>query len=149
MTQNVELERLDRIVIAQLDPSLHESAGAIQGVVTLIWPYSASKQSFSILLAEPDFRLRQHRGQVRVHFTGSSAKAAARSNVQSGDLVLLNLSGAQWEKDETASSTPGRGIEWEIHFAERLVLKVRLQDVRSILSDLLARCNAKTTSPFF
>ncbi|KAL9591997.1 MAG: hypothetical protein Q9179_007159 [Wetmoreana sp. 5 TL-2023] len=123
MAPNLELDGLDRVPIAQLNPAIQALAKAVEGVVTLIWPYSVSKQSFSILLAEPDFRLRRHRGQVRIQFTGSSAKVAARCNLQSGDHVLLNLVGAQWERDETMSSTLGRGIEWELHFAERAVLR--------------------------
>ncbi|KAL8969983.1 MAG: hypothetical protein Q9183_001731 [Haloplaca sp. 2 TL-2023] len=123
MTQPVELDDLDRIPIAQLGPSLQYSSGAINGVVTLIWPYSASKQAFSVLLAEPDIRLRKHRGQVRICFTGSSARAAAKCNIQSGDTILLSPLGAQWEKDATPPSTPGRGIEWELRFAERASFK--------------------------
>lgn len=124
MTQDTDIDGLNRIPISHLNPSTQAHSGAVEGVVTLIWPYSVSKQSFSILLAEPDFRLRRQRGQVRVHFTGSSAKAAARHNVQSGDIFVLNLLGAQWEKDETTSSTPGRGVDWGLHYSERAVLKV-------------------------
>lgn len=124
MTQDTDIDGLQRIPISHLDPSARTHSRAVEGVVTLIWPYSVSKQSFSILLAESDVRLRRQRGQVRVLFTGSSAKAAARHNVQSGDNVALSFLGAQWEKDETTSSTPGRGVEWELHYSERAVLKV-------------------------
>ncbi|KAI4257016.1 MAG: hypothetical protein LQ352_001844 [Teloschistes flavicans] len=136
MTQDTDIDEPNRIPISQLDTSTQAHSGAVEGVVTLIWPYSISKQSFSILLAEPDFRLRRQRGQVRVHFTGSSAKAAARHNVQSGDNVILNLLGAQWEKDETAPSTPGRGVEWELHYAERAVLKVHRDGQPPIIIDV-------------
>ena len=61
-----------------------------------------------------------------MQFRGSSAKALARCDVQSGDHVDLTLSHAQWEKEESASGTPGRGIEWELRFGERVVLQVGL-----------------------
>lgn len=125
MTGNADPRELDPIPIAQLEPSLVESGRPVHGVVTLIWPYSTSNKSFSLLLAEPDFRLRHQNGQVRIHFTGSSAKVVSGYNPQSGDNVILNLVGAQWEKDETASKTPGRGIEWQIRFSERATLRVR------------------------
>ncbi|KAI4145665.1 MAG: hypothetical protein LQ341_002307 [Variospora aurantia] len=123
MTGNADPRELDPIPIAQLEPSLVESGRPVYGVVTLIWPYSTSNKSFSLLLAEPDFRLRHQNGQVRIHFTGSSAKVVSGYNPQSGDNVILNLVGAQWEKDETASKTPGRGIEWQIRFSERATLR--------------------------
>ncbi|KAL8894450.1 MAG: hypothetical protein Q9192_004311 [Flavoplaca navasiana] len=95
-----------------------------------------SNQTFSILLAEPDFRLRRQRGQVRVQFRGSSAKALARCDVQSGDYVDLALSHAQWEKKESASGTPGRGIEWELRFEERVVLQIQREDQEPVELDI-------------
>ncbi|KAL8774424.1 MAG: hypothetical protein Q9194_004037 [Teloschistes cf. exilis] len=150
MTQDTYIDGLNRIPISHLDPSTQAHSGAVEGVVTLIWPYSVSKQSFSILLAEPDFRLRRQRGQVRVHFTGSSAKAAARHNVQSGDNVVLNLLGAQWEKDETTSSTPGRGVDWELHYSERAILKIHREGQAPIVLDIdhpVQSPQARFTSP--
>ena len=111
--------------IAQLNPDLRPDESSVTGIVTLIWPYASSKETFSLLLVEPDFRLRSKRGQVRVHFQGSSAKAVARSGISSGDQLLLSLRGAQWAKSFTAAVTPGRGIDWELQFGERLVLQVR------------------------
>lgn len=125
MTEIADATETDYIPIAQLDPTTTASSKTVQGIVTLIWPYSVSSQTFSILLAEPDFRLRRQRGQVRVQFRGSSAKALAKCDVQSGDLVKLSLVNAQWEGAETASGTPGRGIGWELRFDERVVLQVR------------------------
>ncbi|KAL8651321.1 MAG: hypothetical protein Q9210_003326 [Variospora velana] len=136
MTGNTDPRELDLIPIAQLEPSLVESGRPVHGVVTLIWPYSNSNKSFSLLLAEPDFRLRRQKGQVRIHFTGSSAKAVSGCNPQSGDNVILNLVGAQWEKDETASKTPGRGIEWQLRFSERATLSIRRENLEPILLDI-------------
>ncbi|KAI4120445.1 MAG: hypothetical protein LQ338_007012 [Usnochroma carphineum] len=128
MTGNPDPVGLERVAIAQLEPSLADSKRTVEGVVTLIWPYSVSNKSFSILLAEPDFRLRRQKGQVRIHFTGSSAKAVSQYDPQSGDLVTLSLVGAQWEKDEAVSRTPGRGIEWQLHFGERAALKIQREN---------------------
>ena len=124
MTEIAGPDQTDYIAIAHLDPSVTASGRRVRGIVTLIWPYSLSSQTFSILLAEPDFRLRRQRGQVRLQFKGSSAKALARCDVQSGDYLDLALSDAQWEKEESPSRTPGRGIEWELRFGERVVLQV-------------------------
>ena len=111
--------------IAQLQPGLDNDSTTIKGIVTLIWPYALHSQTLSLLLVEPDFRLRRHRGQVRVHFHGSSAKALSRSGIVSGDQLLLSLKGVEWAKDTLTASTPGRGIEWELRYSERVVLKVR------------------------
>ena len=43
----------------------------------------------------------------------------------SGDQLLLSLKGAEWAKDTLAASTPGRSIEWELRYGDRLVLQVR------------------------
>ena len=110
--------------IANLDPSLETLHKSISGVVTLIWPYSSSNKTFGILLVEPDFRLRQKKGQVRIHFTGPSATAVARSGIGIGTRLLLSLEGVQWAKDDSLPRTPGNGVEWKLHFGERLSLQV-------------------------
>ena len=111
--------------IAELSPILDPDESSVTGIVTLVWPYASSEKTLSLLLVEPDFRLRSNRGQVRVHFQGSSAKAVARSGISSGDQLLLSLTGAQWAEDSKAATTPGRGVEWELQFGERLALQVR------------------------
>ena len=112
------------IPIAQLHPGQDVSGQSISGVVTLIWPYSKSRRTFSLLLVEPDFRLRRQNGQVRIHFQGPSARILAESGVQSGDHILLNLDGVSWLRDESTKETPGRGIGWLLHFGECLSLQV-------------------------
>jgi len=114
------------VPIAKLRPELeHADERYVSGVVTLIWPYASATKSLSLLLVEPDFRLRRHQGQVRVRFNGASAKAVARSGISSGDQLLLSLRGIQWEKDASVATTPGKGIEWEIRYGERVQLQVR------------------------
>jgi hypothetical protein len=116
------------IPIAQLTPLLSVPASrSIKAVVTLTWPYSSATGSLAFLLSEPDFRLRRTRGQVRVQFSGSSAKEVAKSGIASGDQVLLSLDGVEWVHDEAAVATPGKGVEFELKFTERLVLQVRFR----------------------
>jgi hypothetical protein len=116
------------IPIAQLTPLLSAPASrSIKAVVTLTWPYSSATGSVAFLLSEPDFRLRRTRGQVRVQFSGSSAKAVSQAGIASGDEIVLSLDGVKFVHDvEASASTPGRGVEFELKFAERLVVEVRL-----------------------
>lgn len=133
--------------ISQLNPDLRPDESSVTGIVTLIWPYASSKKTFSFLLVEPDFRLRSIRGQVRVHFQGSSAKAVARSGISSGDQLLLSLKGAQWAKDSTAATTPGKGIDWQLQFEERLELQVSwLRGATELLLMVSTRFSAHRSS---
>lgn len=113
-----------RIPISQLQPSVDAESTSITGVVTLLWPFSASKNSLSLLLVEPDFRLRREKGQVRVTFCGSSAGAVAERGISIGDEVSLSLVGVTWIRDDNISGTPGTGVEWGLQFRERVVLTV-------------------------
>ncbi len=123
-TQSI-LTQTTLLPIAQLTPSLSTpSLHSIRAVVTLIWPYSSSTRSLALLLAEPDFRLRRHKGQVRVNFKGPSAKAVARSGIGSGDEVVLALEEVAWGKDHATVNTPGKGVECELEFGERVVMQV-------------------------
>ncbi|KAK0123934.1 hypothetical protein ONS95_008925 [Cadophora gregata] len=123
------LESTEHIPIAQLNPGLSTPATtAIRAVVTLTWPYSSATGSVAFLLSEPDFRLRRTRGQVRVRFSGSSAKAIAASGIASGDEVIVCLDGVEWVSDDDTVLTPGRGIEYELRFTERLLLQFKQED---------------------
>jgi hypothetical protein len=114
------------IPIAELSPLLSTPAKkTIRAIVTLIWPYSSSNSSLTVLLAEPDFRLRRSRGQVRVQFLGSTAKTVFETRIGSGDEVVLSLQGSEWVENKSANQTPGRSIEWDLKFTERLLLQVR------------------------
>ncbi|OBT52313.1 hypothetical protein VE04_07809 [Pseudogymnoascus sp. 24MN13] len=117
----------EQVAIAKLDPTLQNLQSCyFKAVVTLIWPYSSSNKTLSVLLAEPDFRLRQSRGQVKVRFAGSCAKHVFDAGIGSGDELVVSLNGAEWiPESASAAQLPGRGIEWELKFAERLVLQIR------------------------
>ncbi|KAH9822119.1 Telomeric single stranded DNA binding POT1/CDC13 [Teratosphaeria destructans] len=113
------------------DPPSHAS---IRAVVTLSWPYSSSTRQCALLLADPDFRLRNARGQVRVRFTGPSAEAVAKSHVGIGDEVVLELEGAQWEAAREVERTPGKSVEGELVFRRRLDLKILGNGTERIIS---------------
>ena len=113
------------VPIAELHPDVRDVDDRdVEGVVTLIWPYASASHSSSLLLVEPDFRLRARRGQVRLYFSGPSAKEVLRAGVTSGDQLLVSLKGASFEKDGSTASTPGRGIEWRLQYGEYLNAKV-------------------------
>ncbi|ESZ91997.1 hypothetical protein SBOR_7612 [Sclerotinia borealis F-4128] len=123
------LESTTHIPIAQLTPSLPSSTSkSVKAVVTLTWPYSSRTGSVAFLLAEPDFRLRRTRGQVRVQFSGSSANIIAKSGIASGDEVILCLDGVEYVEPEATNATPGRGVEFELKFTERLLLQFRPEE---------------------
>ncbi|KAI1419982.1 hypothetical protein F5Y12DRAFT_720068 [Xylaria sp. FL1777] len=116
------------IPIAELCPDLPDpSTKAVGGVVTITWPYNKVKGTFAFNLAEPDFRLRRNKGQVRIEFTGRAAKAVGDSGLGGNDEVLIGLGGAAWELEEAdrRRSLPGADLGWRLVFSERLSLKIK------------------------
>lgn len=110
--------------ISDLSPSVDIlSAPSIRAVITLVWPYSSSTRSFAFVLAEEDVRLRRSKGQVRVVLHGSSAKAVAGSRLGIGDLVVLRLNGVEWKKHDENVRTPGKSLDWDLEFQERIYLE--------------------------
>ncbi|CCG82342.1 Putative uncharacterized protein [Taphrina deformans PYCC 5710] len=61
------------VEIKAITPTIFDS-GFLRGVVSLRWPYSSSKHSISIQLADEDIRKRSDKGQVKLTFNGSAAK---------------------------------------------------------------------------
>lgn len=111
--------------IAQLNPDLPEpTTRKVHGEVTVTWPYSAITKNFAFLLAEPDFRLRRHKGLVRIQLTGPSAEIVGNWELGSGDEVTLALEGSESVKDEEPARPPGSRLEWQLKYAGKLVLKV-------------------------
>ncbi|KAF1363501.1 hypothetical protein EJ07DRAFT_103497 [Lizonia empirigonia] len=116
---------MEHIDIAALRPNLDAlESKQMTAVVTLIWPYSSSQRQFALLLAEPDFRLRRKKGQVRARFSSTSARALAATGVGIGDEVVLSLHGAQFVQDG-AVSTPGKSLDWELAYAQTVAISVR------------------------
>jgi hypothetical protein len=115
---------MDLVPIAELHPELSaRDSRQFKAAVTLIWPYSSSQREFALLLAEPEFRLRRKKGQVRARFSGSSARALATTGVGIGDEVVLSLRGAQFIQDGSVS-TPGKSIDWELEYTQSVVVQV-------------------------
>ncbi|KAF2753984.1 hypothetical protein EJ05DRAFT_541544 [Pseudovirgaria hyperparasitica] len=112
--------------ISKLSPSLPDcDSNTIRAIVTLIWPYSSSTRSCALLLAERDFRLRRHKGQVRVQLSGTCARRVAESGVGIGDEVVLSLRGAKWLKNDGVIQTPGKSVDWELRYEQKLDLEIR------------------------
>src|SRR4051812_12760805 len=125
------IESTTHIPIAELNDRIPEPAKrSVRAIVTLTWPYSSATGSIAFLLAEPDFRLRRSKGQVRVQFSGSSAKQVAKAGIASGDEVTLCLDGVEWMRNEAEISTPGRGVDYELKFTERLLLQVSREEIK-------------------
>jgi len=113
--------------IAQLNPGLpNQASRVVRGEITITWPYNRVANTVAFLLAEPDVRLRRVKGQVRVELHGTAAKAVAGCGLGGGDEVLFCLDGAEWAKDESPGRIPSARLEWQIQFAEKLVLQVRV-----------------------
>ncbi|KAI2884440.1 hypothetical protein CBS11852_8690 [Aspergillus niger] len=113
------------IPIAKLAPALENlSDSSIHAVVTLLWPYSSSTRSLSLLLAEPDFRLRRTNGQVKVVFHGLVAEEVAKSHVGIGDTVFIRLAGSRFVDNEVSKQTPGRCIAWDINFDDSVSIEI-------------------------
>ncbi|KAI0533757.1 hypothetical protein GGR58DRAFT_485456 [Xylaria digitata] len=116
------------IPIAELCPDLAEQdAKVVGGVVTITWPYNKVKGTFAFNLAEPDFRLRRNKGQVRIDFTGRAARTIGECGLGGNDEVLLSLKGAAWEVESINKrrSLPGADIGWKLVFSESLALKIK------------------------
>ncbi|KAJ5352861.1 Telomere end binding protein [Penicillium brevicompactum] len=117
---------LTKVPIAELSPDLEQPADkSILAVVTLVWPYSSAHKSLSLLLAEPDFRLRRSKGQVKVTFHGRVAEKVAESHVGIGDSICLGLVGSRFVSNEASQQTPGRSIAWDAHFETGVCLEVQ------------------------
>ncbi|KAG8159302.1 hypothetical protein KVR01_010963 [Diaporthe batatas] len=113
--------------IAQLGPELpDQETRKLHGEVTITWPFSSVSKSVAFLVAEPDFRLRRDRGQVRVQLNGPSAEAVGALELGSGDEVTLGLEGVEWARNEEPARPPGSRSDWQLKFVGKLTLKVTL-----------------------
>ncbi|TGJ83881.1 hypothetical protein E0Z10_g4891 [Xylaria hypoxylon] len=133
------LETARVIPIAELCPDLVEpNAKAVGGVVTVTWPYNKVKGTFAFNLAEPDFRLRRNKGQVRIDFTGRAAKAVGDCGLGGNDEVLLSLNGAAWEAEaiNKRQSLTGADLGWRLVFSESLTLRIKRAETNE--TDLVA-----------
>ncbi|KAM3556106.1 hypothetical protein MY1884_005245 [Beauveria asiatica] len=115
--------------IAQLDPGLSDrDTRVIDGVVTIIWPYSIVTRSAAFILAEHDFRLRHARGQLRIEFHGNLGQKLADAGVGGGDGLRISLEGAEWEEHKSQTRVPGTILEWQLKFTKRLLMRIQRAD---------------------
>ncbi|KAL1586437.1 hypothetical protein WHR41_05189 [Cladosporium halotolerans] len=123
MSTTIPIQDLDTTTNPPADRTIH-------AVVTLVWPYSSSTRQCALLLSELDFRLRAKGGQVRVKFSGPSARAVAGQRLGIGDQVILGLKGGDWVRDEggIAVRVPGKSVG-ELQFGRGLQLKVQKDGV--------------------
>ncbi|KAK8038026.1 hypothetical protein PG994_014793 [Apiospora phragmitis] len=115
--------------IAQLSPQLPSQTTTVRGVVTVIWPYSSTTSSLSFTLAEPEFRLRRPKGQIRVKFAGHIAKAVSGSGIGSGDEIVISLDGVEWQAAATNRRLSGAGHEWQLKFSQKLRLQTKVIEI--------------------
>ncbi|KAK6066841.1 hypothetical protein SCUP234_11897 [Seiridium cupressi] len=113
------------VPIAQLTPDTSHSS-AVHGIVTIVWPFNKVNNSVAFILAEPEFRLRRAKGQIRVNFVGSSAKAISECGLGSNDKIQLSLEGAELVVNNAKARIPGAESDWQLNFSERLRLQARL-----------------------
>ncbi|KAG9951178.1 hypothetical protein KCU85_g2970, partial [Aureobasidium melanogenum] len=118
---------MEIVHISSLSPSsaLPTDCG-FKASVTLLWPFSSTTGQCALLLADPDARQRYQKGQVRVRFTGPSARQIAASGIGIGDSVQVALEGVQWltEADTALVKTPGRSVDGELVFKNRLHMTI-------------------------
>ncbi|KAG9647384.1 hypothetical protein KCU64_g10174, partial [Aureobasidium melanogenum] len=118
---------MEIVPISSLSPSsaLPTDCG-FKALVTLLWPFSSTTGQCALLLADPDARQRYQKGQVRVRFVGPSARYIAASGIGIGDSVQVALVGAQWltEADTALVKTPGRSVDGELVFKNRLYMTI-------------------------
>ena len=122
-----ELLHSTPIPISELSPTKEQlTRCSIRAAVSLIWPYSYSTKSLSLLLSELDIRLRLSNGQVKATFHGPAAEQIARTQVGIGDEVVLSLGGSRLAESEDATRTPGRRARWDVHFDSSVFIEVIL-----------------------
>ncbi|CUS10565.1 unnamed protein product [Tuber aestivum] len=112
-----------RVPLASLAPGTSDNEPEfLVAIISLLWPFSPSSSSLSILASEKDFRLRKNRGQVRINFKGLAASAVDRTELQIGDRVVISLEGAQFQPLDDATE---RDVPWVVVYSTRLAMKVK------------------------
>ncbi|KAJ5602504.1 hypothetical protein N7537_005460 [Penicillium hordei] len=138
------LAHLTRVPIAQLSPDIEKLAErSFLAAVALVWPYSSSTKSVSLLLAEPDFRLRGAKGQIKATFHGRVAEKVAESHVGIGDTVCLALKDIKFVSNDGVHQTPGRSVAWDAHWENGVFLEI----YRSSQPPLVISVEPQVTAP--
>ncbi|KAJ5197488.1 hypothetical protein N7449_007967 [Penicillium cf. viridicatum] len=138
------LAHLTRVPIAQLSPDIEQlTEKSFLAAVALVWPYSSSTKSVSLLLAEPDFRLRGAKGQIKATFHGRVAEKVAESHVGIGDTVCLALKDIKFVSNDGVQQTPGRSVAWDAHWENGVFLEI----YRSSKPPLVISVEPQVTAP--
>ncbi|CAZ81201.1 unnamed protein product [Tuber melanosporum] len=112
-----------QVPLASLAPGTYDNEpGFFVAIISLLWPFSPSSSSLSILASEKDFRLRKNRGQVRVNFTGLAASVVDQTKLQIGDRVIISLEGVEFQPLDDATE---RDVPWVVVYSTRLAMKVK------------------------
>ncbi|KAG0633197.1 hypothetical protein HOY80DRAFT_1141601 [Tuber brumale] len=112
-----------QVPLASLAPGIHDNEPEFfVAIISLLWPFSPSSSSLSILASEKDFRLRKNRGQVRINFKGLAASAVDQTKLQIGDRVIISLEGAEFQPLDDATE---RDVPWVVMYSTRLAMKVK------------------------
>ena len=117
-------ESLQPINISELSPTHpQDDLRYLEAEIVLVWPYSSSSRSLSLLLASRNIRARKSKGQVKVTFGGGCAGDIALTRLGIGDVVKLSLQHAEWVHTGDEVSTPGKKIEWDLRFSTSVTLR--------------------------
>lgn len=119
------LSRTSRCSITELTPAFTDPASkSIDGVVSLLWPYSSSTRRTSLLLADLDSRVRKAKGQTKITFCGRSAVAVAESHLGIGDTIYLSLEGARFKEAGYDVPNLGKRADCDLEFEDEVLLEV-------------------------
>ena len=125
-SSNDKLARATCWSIKSLSPQASATSDkCIEGVVSLIWPFSSYTQQAAILVAEPDFRLRKAKGQTKVRFHGESAVEVAKSGIGVGDTVRLGLEGAQFVQPDRGDIVTGQRADADLAFHHEMAMDIQ------------------------
>ncbi|BFZ53135.1 hypothetical protein PYCC9005_000158 [Savitreella phatthalungensis] len=111
---------MSQVAIRDIKPGCFEDGNFIRGVVALRWPYSASKHTISIALADEDIRKRLDKGQVKITFHGKAADAL--KTLATFTRLELSTSAPSTVKFEPFKAS-ARDIDHEITFHGSLLIK--------------------------
>jgi len=115
--------QMEKVPIACLCPDLPSfHTKVMTGLVVLVWPYSHLECKSSLLLAEPDARIRRNGGHVRVRLSGASAQHAFKCGVTIGDEITIELRSARFTENSNSNlvTTAGERVKWDLAFESRL-----------------------------
>ncbi|KIX98683.1 uncharacterized protein Z520_05984 [Fonsecaea multimorphosa CBS 102226] len=138
-TARARLNTSTQLPIADLSPSQLGFDAHILAQVALVWPYSSSTGTLSLLLADPDIRRRKSKGQVKAVFRNGCAKQVAKSKVGIGDTVRLALAGCEWKETGDVVSTPGKKINWDLEYNTCVLLEILRGDEETATVDFTGK----------